>query len=228
MIGHAWMTATNDEAQGIQRARVQPECRQRNSASQPTGRGFIIGVTVCATDLRPPLDAPAQFASLGFCPGRCNIDRVHHVGCHRGDTHLIRWTPHETVEWPLAGKLLSVPPGHSDVQGGRARSCNAGLCRTTPVTVHPSHLRGEGPHEYYSGRNRTCRSRDGAFWSSGRRPAHHVGTSDSRQIVRTTEPGREEDFRLASSALDTLNLLRPEYLFQWSEIDPEDSTSTRG
>ena len=184
-------------------------------SSQPDGMLIYSWGYGCATGFTPTY-APAQFASLGFCP------TMQLPGPTLIVTEGIPFTVTLTNSLPApAGNTSILFPGATvTFSGGVQGLLTQEAMQTTPVTYTVTYA-APGTHEYYSGTQPDLQIEMGLFGAVVVRPAHPVGTSASAPNCTTTEPGRE-DFRLASSAYDhSLTCYDREYLFQWSEIDPK-------
>ena len=162
--------------------------------------------------------APAQFASIGFCPS------MQLPGPTLIVTEKLAFTVTLTNHLPAAAGNTSIlfPGATVTTSGGTAglltaESTPGGSVTYTVTYAHP------GTFEYYSGTQPDLQIEMGLFGAVVVRPATPFGIGNTASTPNCTagETGRE-DFRLASSAYDhPLSCYDREYLVQWSEIDPK-------
>jgi FtsP/CotA-like multicopper oxidase with cupredoxin domain len=166
--------------------------------------------------------APAQFATIGFCPS------MQLPGPTLIVTENAPFTVTLTNRLVPAGGPISINtsilfPGASTVttSGGVAGLLTAEAIPGGTVTYTVTYS-APGTHEYYSGTQPDLQIEMGLFGAVVVRPAHPVGTSTTTPNCTTSWSAYREDFRLASSAYDhPLSCYDREYLIQWSEMDPK-------
>jgi Multicopper oxidase len=185
-------------------------------SSQPDGELVYSWGYGCATGFTPTY-APAQFASIGFCP----------TAQLPGPTLIVQeggsFTVTLTNNLPLAvGNTSIVFPGlaATGVTGTSTSCTTQGLltCEAAPggtvtYTVQVP-IGSAGTHAYYSGTQPDLQIEMGLFGAIVVLPSVTYANC-------TASEGQRVDYRLAHSAYDhSLTCYDREYLFQWSEIDP--------
>jgi len=185
-------------------------------SSQPDGVLVYSWGYGCATGFTPTY-APAQFATLGFCP------TMQLPGPTLIVTENASFTVTLTNGLPAAAGNTSILfPGASTVttSGGVAGLLTRESTQTNAVTYTVTYTH-PGTFEYYSGTQPDLQIEMGLFGAVVVRPSTSFSNSTTSPNCRAMPwPGRE-DFRVATAAYDNaLSCYDREYLVQWSEIDP--------
>ena len=185
-------------------------------SSQPDGVLVYSWGYGCATGFTPTY-APAQFATLGFCP------TMQLPGPTLIVTENASFTVTLTNGLPAAAGNTSILfPGASTVttSGGVAGLLTRESTQTNAVTYTVTYAH-PGTFEYYSGTQPDLQIEMGLFGAVVVRPSTSFSNATTSPNCRAMPwPGRE-DFRVATAAYDNaLSCYDREYLVQWSEIDP--------
>jgi hypothetical protein len=182
-------------------------------SSQPDGMLIYSWGYGCATGFTPTY-APAQFASIGFCPsmqlpgptlivkegGSFTVTLTNGLPAAAGNTSIV-----------FPGLQLMSAVSSTGAQGLLTAEATPGGTVTYTVSVP---VGTAGTHQYYSGTQQDLQIEMGLFG------AVIVLPSSTYSSCAATE-GQRQDYRLAQSAYDhNLTCYDREYLTQWSEMDP--------
>ena len=201
--------------------------------SQPDGEQIYSWGYGCAAGASPATAAtyaPTQFQSLGlgFCPlaqmpgptlivkegGSFTVTLTNNLPTPAGNTSIV--FPGLTV----TNNCAASPAGTAPVQG--LLTCEAVPGGSVTYTVQVP-VGSAGTHPYYSGTQPDLQIEMGLFGAVVVLPSvtYPSSTSTPNCTPLATNPDTADDFRLAESAYDSpLTCYDREYLWQWSEMDP--------
>jgi FtsP/CotA-like multicopper oxidase with cupredoxin domain len=192
--------------------------------SQPDGELIYSWGYGCAAGFTPTY-APAQFASIGFCPavqfpgptlivkegGSFTVTLTNSLPGPAGNTSIVFPGLQVTAAAP-ASQPMSCTAATKTSQGLMTLEAAPGCAVTYTVSVP---IGSAGTHNYQSGTQPDLQIEMGLFG------AVVVLPSVTYSNCTATETGRQ-DYRLAPSAYDNaLTCYDREYLWQWSEMDPK-------